>query len=52
MPLTKEGRKVLRKFKEEYGEEKGKEYFYRYMNKNPEKAKKLHKTRPAYTKKI
>jgi len=52
MPLTSSGKKTLKKFQEEYGEKEGKSYFYAYMNKNPEKAKKLHKKRPAYSKKI
>jgi len=32
-PLTKAGKKTLQAFIEQYGEEKGKEYFYRSENK-------------------
>ena len=28
MPLSDDGKKILRRFKEEYGDEKGEEYFY------------------------
>lgn len=55
MPLTKSGDKTLASFISEYGEEKGKEYFYRYMNKHPEMGVKFHATtagKKKYTKKI
>jgi len=52
MPLTKSGKRALRKFKEQYGEEEGKRYFYAYMNKYPERTKKWHKKRAAYNKKV
>ncbi len=34
MPLTKIGKKVERKFEEEYGDKKGKGYFYAKENKD------------------
>jgi hypothetical protein len=34
MPLTKIGHKVERKFEKEYGEKKGKGYFYAKENKD------------------
>lgn len=42
MPLTKSGKKVKAKFKEEYGSDKGESVYYAYMKKNPVKTKKLH----------
>ena len=42
MPLTKSGGKTLASFIGEYGEEKGKQYFYAYMNKHPEMGAKFH----------
>lgn len=40
MPLTKSGKKVLRKFVEKYGSEKGRSVFYAEMNKKPDQTKK------------
>jgi len=37
MPLTKTGKKVKRKMKEEYGEKKGEQVFYTTMNKKGRK---------------
>jgi len=45
MPLTKLGKKVLRRFEREYGKKKGNSYFYAYMKKHPIKTKKFHKKR-------
>jgi len=45
MPLTKEGRKVLKKFQEQYGEEEGKRYFYASINKGIKGSEKWHKGR-------
>lgn len=42
MPLTKKGRKILNSFKKRYGS-RGKEVFYAYMNKFPERTKTWHK---------
>lgn len=33
MPLSREGKKILKKFIEEYGAEEGKKYFYAKENK-------------------
>jgi sarcosine oxidase delta subunit len=43
MPLTKEGRKVLKNYQEQYGEEKGKQYFYASINKGTKGSEKWHK---------
>jgi len=45
MPLTKEGRKVLKKYQEQYGEEQGKQYFYASINKGVKGSEKWHKGR-------
>jgi hypothetical protein len=44
MPLTKSGKKVLRRFKVEYGS-RGKNVFYAYMKAHPRITKRLHKKR-------
>lgn len=33
MPLTKKGQKILREMKKKYGAKKGKEIFYKSVNK-------------------
>ena len=33
MPLTAKGKKILQRMQDEYGKEKGKEVFYRSVNK-------------------
>jgi len=43
MPLTKSGKKVLRKMKQQYGEKKGKRVFYASINKGKKGSKKWHK---------
>ena len=45
MPLTKTGKRVLTRFKKEYGKKKGKEVFYAYMKLHPKKTSKFHKKR-------
>ncbi|MEM5875560.1 MAG: hypothetical protein QXX45_03270 [Candidatus Aenigmatarchaeota archaeon] len=45
MPLTPTGRKVLKKFIEQYGEEEGKKYFYAAINKGVKGSEKWHKRR-------
>jgi hypothetical protein len=40
MPLTEKGEKVLRNFKEEYGEEEGEKIFYAWLNKKSERRRK------------
>jgi len=45
MPLTKRGKKVLRKFKREYGKIKGKKVFYAFIRKHPRRASSWHKKR-------
>lgn len=45
MPLTSDGRKVLAKFINQYGAEKGKAYFYAYMKKYPERTKSWYEKR-------
>lgn len=42
MPLTKAGRKTLRRFKQEYGP-RGESVFYAYMRKHPHETYKMHK---------
>ena len=42
MPLTKSGKKVMRKMKEEYGIKKGKEVFYASINKKRKGSSKWH----------
>jgi len=42
MPLTKKGKKRLSEFKKRYGK-RGREVFYRYMNKYPKRTKKWYK---------
>ena len=42
MPLTKEGKKVLRSMKKQYGAEKGKEVFYASINKGKKGSSKWH----------
>jgi hypothetical protein len=44
MPLTKKGEKILRKLKEEYGENKGEAVFYAMINKG--KLKGVHRKSP------
>lgn len=36
MPLTKQGKQILRNFQKEYGAKRGREVFYAWLNKNPE----------------
>lgn len=43
MPLTKSGKKILRKFQKEYGKIIGTRAFYSYMNKYKNKTKRWHK---------
>lgn len=43
MPLTKSGKKVMHKFEDEYGEEKGKSVFYAKENKDKKFAKAMTK---------
>jgi len=43
MPLTKTGKKVEEKFEKEYGEKKGKEYFYAKENKDKKFGKAMTK---------
>lgn len=43
MPLTPSGRKVLKKFIEQYGEEDGIKYFYASINKGVKGSEKWHK---------
>lgn len=45
MPLTKKGKKVLRRFKSEYGKIRGKKVFYAYMNLHPKRTSNLHRKR-------
>jgi hypothetical protein len=45
MPLTKSGKKVIKKMKEEYGKEKGRKVFYATINKNKKGSSKWHKVR-------
>ena len=40
MPLTKEGRKMKRKFQEEYGR-RGDSVFFAFLNKHPNIARKI-----------
>jgi hypothetical protein len=42
MPLTSKGKKILRKFQEEYGKEEGKKFFYASIVKGTLKDKGLH----------
>lgn len=43
MPLTKLGKKILRKFRKEYGKTKGTKVFYATIKKHPRKTKSWHK---------
>ncbi len=45
MPITKAGKKILRKMKKEYGEKKGENVFYASINKNKKRTKKWHRKR-------
>ena len=45
MPLTPTGRKVLKKFQEQYGKEEGKKFFYAAINKGVTGSEKWHKER-------
>lgn len=42
MPLSEKGRKMLANFKKEYGEKKGKAFFYAYENKHKHAGIKKH----------
>lgn len=42
MPLTKKGKKVLKKFQEQYGKERGKEVFYASLVSGRLKDRGLH----------
>jgi len=42
MPLTYKGKKILERFKKKYGEEKGEDFFYAYINKHPKQTKSWH----------
>jgi len=42
MPLTNIGRKILKNFRDEYGNRKGNNLFYAYINKNPKKKGLFH----------
>ena len=44
-PLTKSGKKVMKKMKEEYGKKKGEQVFYASINKNKSGSSKWHKKR-------
>ena len=54
MPLTPEGRKVLRSYKKEYGDKKGEEVFYASINKGNPGSEKWHnkKENPSYNKSV
>ena len=43
MPLTASGKKILTKFKKEYGAKAGEKYFYGKMKDDPTRTKKWHK---------
>jgi hypothetical protein len=43
MPLTKSGKKVLRRMQKEYGKEKGREVFYASINKHKKGSEKWHR---------
>jgi len=43
MPLTKKGKNILKDFQKQYGDKKGKSYFYAYMEKFPKFARSWHK---------
>lgn len=43
MPITKEGKKVLKKMRKTYGRGKGEEVFYASINKGKKGAKKWHR---------
>jgi len=43
MPLSKKGERILKQFKKRYGNEKGEENFYAYMNKFESRTKTWHK---------
>jgi hypothetical protein len=45
MPLTKTGKKVIKKMEEEYGKEKGRKVFYSSINKGKKGSSKWHKVR-------
>lgn len=45
MPLTKSGMEVLNSMTKKYGEKKGKEVFYKSINKGVAGSKKWHETR-------
>jgi hypothetical protein len=43
MPLTADGKKVLKEFQQEYGKDEGRSIFYAYMNKHRKETKGWHK---------
>lgn len=43
MPLTKSGKKIIKKMEKEYGKKKGKEVFYASINKGKKGTKKWEK---------
>ena len=45
MPLTKSGRKVLRKLQKTYGKKEGKSIFYALINKGVKGSSKWHRKR-------
>jgi len=51
MPLTASGRKVLAKYKKQYGVKKGKEFFYASIEKKKKGSTKWHERRKKKTKK-
>jgi hypothetical protein len=51
MPLTKSGKRILRRFQKQYGKKKGKEYFYASINKGKPGTEKWHKKRKRRRKK-
>jgi hypothetical protein len=50
MPLTIKGKKLLKKFQEEYGKENGTKIFYSYEHKHPENLidKQIQKNKKRY----